>query len=376
MTDLNGEQKLVCLRRLMLDICINKEKTIQAYIITGDDAHQSEYIRDSDKRRHYISGFKGSYGTAVITQDHALLWTDGRYFTQARNELNPSDAWILMQEGLPETLSIENWLISNLGTNSKVGADPNLINNTTWDLWQTCLKNAGHSLIPIEDNLVDKIWKNKPCSLLNNIVPHDFAYTGKSAGDKVSYCFEEMKKKNVTILVLTALDEIAYLLNWRGSDIPYNPVFFAYVILNSGKTYIFIDEKRISVKAKEQLLREMVDFEIYPYDHVRSYLRKLVLSNNDNKVWISNSSSHALHSDCSSVLNNKTISPICLMKLIKTNKEIEGMKSAHVRDGIALVKYFSWLENVMTAPNNNMIVTEISGAEKLEEFRRYDTFFM
>ncbi|XP_014204258.1 xaa-Pro aminopeptidase ApepP [Copidosoma floridanum] len=371
MAELSGKQKLAHLRQFMSDVRVENGKGIQAFIITGDDAHQSEYIGEQDKRTQYISGFRGSSGTSIITPEHALLWTDGRYFAQALMELDPSDAWTLMQEGLPETPSLENWLISSLPANSRVGADPNLISNLTWDRLKNSLSVAGHTLLPIEDNLVDKVWgNNKPTRILNKILPQNIVYSGKTAGNKVSDCIREMQKHKVTTLILTALDEIAYLLNWRGSDIQYNPVFFAYVILHKSKVFIFTNEKSVTIEARQQLLNEGVDYEIELYENVKLFLRKIISSNNSQTVWISNHSSHSLHCECKSVSIYTAISPVCLMKLIKNKNEIEGMKLAHVRDGVALVKYFSWLENTITSTDNKVFVTEISGAEQLEIFRR------
>jgi Xaa-Pro aminopeptidase len=374
----SGFGKLSYLRKLMMNVPDNDERQIQAYIITSDDAHQSEYIRERDKRRQYISGFKGSLGTAIVTQNSALLWTDGRYFTQASIELDPPDTWTLMKEGLIGTPSLDDWLISNLPSNSIVGADPNLISNLSWNSLQSSLKTAGHYLLPIEKNLIDLVWGyDRPYEILNKIVPHELIYSGKISGDKVKDCFQAMEKKKITILVLSALDEVAYLLNWRGSDIPYNPVFFAYVILFSNQVHIFIDEERITLDAKQQLIQENVNFILHPYDNIMPYLMQLCSLNDNNKVWISGNSSYALHRVCSSLPIHVGVTPISLMKLIKNDTEITGMKSAHVKDAIALVKYFSWLENkIVSKKNNDSIVTELSAANQLEKFRKYVFFHL
>ncbi|XP_001599945.1 xaa-Pro aminopeptidase ApepP [Nasonia vitripennis] len=364
----SGEAKLACLRELMKNVIVEQKQGIQAYIITGDDAHQSEYIRERDKRRDYISGFTGSLGTALVTYDKALLWTDGRYFLQASKELDPPNAWVLMKEGIPDTPTLEDWLIQNLPANSIVGADSNLINNNTWCRIQKKLNSAGHKLLPIEKNLIDEIWGEKrPKDILNKVNPHPLIYSGKTAGDKVNYCFQTMDENKVNILVLTALDEIAYLLNWRGSDIPYNPVFFAYVILAFKKVHIFINEERLTSEAKKQLNEEKVEFSIHPYKSVRRVINEISSSHKQNKVWISGSSSHALHIACNPTPTHVAITPVCLMKLVKNDAEIQGMKSAHIRDAVALVKYFSWLENQV---KNNICVTEISGATQLESYRK------
>ena len=372
MTSMPGVVKLARLRELMKSVVCNERKGIEAYIVTGEDAHQSEYIRESDKRREFISGFKGSTGTAVITHDHALLWTDGRYFIQAGMELDPPDAWTLMKEGIPETLSIEDWLISNLPPNSIVSADPHIINNAVWTRIQKTLNPAGLHLWPSDTNLIDTVWgRERPKEVLNKIMAHPIVYSGRTSGDKVRSCFETMEKNKVTMLVLTALDEIAYLLNWRGSDIPYNPVFFAYVVLMSKLAHIFVNDSRLTDEARKQLKDEGVHFVLHPYEEIRPFLRKCATtSSRDDRAWIASTSSYALHLDLRAITTHVTVSPVSLMKLIKNPIEVQGMKQAHIRDGVALVKYFSWLDNTISNPNNKTVITEISGADQLEKFRK------
>ncbi|XP_058806129.1 xaa-Pro aminopeptidase ApepP-like isoform X1 [Phymastichus coffea] len=372
MVQKTGYDKLKFLRQLIKNLPSQDQMNVQAYIITGDDAHQSEYIQEQDKRREYISGFKGSAGTAVITLNHALLWTDGRYFAQAKLELDPLDAWILMKEGIPETPTIEDWLIDNIPTNALIGTDPNFISHSNWLRIENCLRDAGLILFPVEKNLVDIVWgSERPTSLKNNIVPHEIIYSGINSGYKVNACFDKMKEKKVSILVITALDEIAYLLNLRGSDIPYNPVFIAYAILFLNRVHLFIEEDKLSLNAKKQMKEEKVDFVCHPYNSVQQFLREIIHTCKI-KIWLSHTANHALHILCSRATKYVSITPISLMKVVKNRIEIEGMKLAHVWDAIALVKYFSWLEANVTEHNkcSKVTITEISGAEQLEKFRK------
>ncbi|XP_058806144.1 xaa-Pro aminopeptidase ApepP-like isoform X2 [Phymastichus coffea] len=374
MVQKTGYDKLKFLRQLIKNLPSQDQMNVQAYIITGDDAHQSEYIQEQDKRREYISGFKGSAGTAVITLNHALLWTDGRYFAQAKLELDPLDAWILMKEGIPETPTIEDWLIDNIPTNALIGTDPNFISHSNWLRIENCLRDAGLILFPVEKNLVDIVWgSERPTSLKNNIVPHEIIYSGINSGYKVNACFDKMKEKKVSILVITALDEIAYLLNLRGSDIPYNPVFIAYAILFLNRVHLFIEEDKLSLNAKKQMKEEKVDFVCHPYNSVQQFLREIIHTCKI-KIWLSHTANHALHILCSRATKYVSITPISLMKVVKNRIEIEGMKLAHVWDAIALVKYFSWLEANVTEHNkcSKVTITEISGAEQLEKFRNLD----
>lgn len=372
----NGLWKLTQLRALMKNVQASgmKEKGIQALIVNGEDAHQSEYSTERDQRRCFISGFRGSYGTVIVLHDAALLWTDGRYYTQAMSELDPPEAWTLMREGLLDTPTIPVWLAANLPPKSVVGADANLISYTEWARLHTSLTAAGHCLIPLSENLVDKVWADEqPGPPTSNLIKDQgLKYSGLSAGSKISYCREIMRENNATVLVITALDEIAYLLNWRGSDIPFNPVFFAYVILTLKDIHVFIDYFRIIQPALDQLKKEGVDAIFHPYKHpydVHVYMKQLVSSCTDqDKIWISNKSSYALHMDCGEIKKHTEITPISVMKSIKNSVEIEGMKAAHIRDSVALVKYFAWLEDKIK--NTNESITEISGATQLEKFRR------
>ncbi|XP_011644972.1 xaa-Pro aminopeptidase ApepP isoform X1 [Pogonomyrmex barbatus] len=373
----NGLWKLTQLRALMKNVYTGgREKGIQALIVNGEDAHQSEYSSERDQRRRFISGFRGSYGTVVVLPDAALLWTDGRYYQQALSEMDPSEAWTLMREGLLDTPTIAVWLASNLPPKSVVGADANLISYTEWARLHTTLTAAGHSLISLSENLVDKVWGDEqPARTANKVVPQPLQYSGQSTGDKVKLCRKAMQENDATVLVVTALDEIAYLLNWRGSDIPFNPVFFAYVILTTKDLHVFIDKSRVSQEALEQLKNEGVPPIIHEYEDIHAYMKEFVSSLSDqDKIWISNKSSYALHANCGDIKKHTDITPISIMKSIKNAVEVEGMKSSHARDSVALVKYFAWLEDKIK--NTNERITEISGATRLEQFRQEQDHFV
>jgi len=368
----NGLWKLTQIRALMKNVqtsCL-REKGIQALIVNGEDAHQSEYSTERDQRRSFISGFRGSYGTVIIMHDIALLWTDGRYYTQAMSELDPPEAWTLMREGLLDTPTITAWLAANLPPRSVVGADANLISYTEWARLHTSLTTAGHCLMALPENLVDKVWSDEqPAPTANPILSQPLRYSGQSAGDKVKLCREAMEENEATILVITALDAIAYLLNWRGSDIPFNPVFFAYVILTLKDVHVFVDKSRLSQEALEQLKNEGVDPIFHAYEDIHIFMKEMTYSCTDqDKIWISNKSSYALHADCGEIKKHTDIIPISVMKSIKNAIEIEGMRAAHARDSVALVKYFAWLEDKIK--NTKEQVTEISGATQLEKFRQ------
>lgn len=202
---------------------------IQAYIVPSADAHGSEYIAACDARRAFISGFDGSEGTAVITMKDAALWTDGRYFLQAEKQLDNN--WILMKDAIPGTPTQGEWLSKKLPSGSRVGVDPFVISYERWKPLAAQLESAGHMLVPISDNLVDQVWDNRPPPPTNPVVPLDIKYAGKTWKEKINEVRQEMANKGAVALVVTALDEIAWLFNLRGSDIDFNPVFFAYGVI-------------------------------------------------------------------------------------------------------------------------------------------------
>ncbi|XP_051169739.1 xaa-Pro aminopeptidase ApepP-like [Leptopilina boulardi] len=376
MVNQTGISKLARLRELMKITTINgvEKKGIQAFILNYGDSHQSEYLTDRDKRLSFLSGFTGSRGTIIVTNEKALLWTDGRYFLQAINEFDPPQDWTLMKEGVLGTPNQFEWLNLNLPPKSTVGVDINVISYTDWVSMYNNLNNKGHVLIPLEENLVDKIWDDRPIPVLNSIVPHKLEYSGKKAKDKIENCQKLMKENGVSFLVISALDEVAYLLNWRGSDIPYNPVFFAYIVLESENIHIFLDKTRLTKEAEEQLKNEGIIPIYHSYESILNFLKENSIATDENRVWISSGSSSALHCACGSHVY-RAYSPIGLMKSIKNETEIEGMKAAHIRDGVALVKYFAWLEDEITNKNNKTI-TEISGAEQLEKFRQEQELYV
>lgn len=178
-----------------------------------------------------MTGFDGSSGTAIITLDDAALWTDGRYYLQAEKQLNSS--WLLMKEGLPNVLSQSEWLCKTLPSGSRVGVDSFLMSMDIWRSLSKSLKASGHTLVPIDRNLIDLVWDERPPPPSASIVPLSVKFTGCSWQEKVISVRNEMAKKGAQALVITALDEVAYLFNMRGSDIEFNPVFFAYSVLTT-----------------------------------------------------------------------------------------------------------------------------------------------
>lgn len=342
----------------------NNLGSISAYIIPSDDAHQSEYLAERDERRAFISGFDGSAGTAVVTEKEALLWTDGRYYQQAGKQLDSN--WTLMKDGQPTTPGIDMWLANELQPGAKVGVDANLISTRAWNPLQTALKSAGCSLLPISPNLIDLVWENQPSAPNKPIVPLPVEFTGKSVAAKLEAVREEMREKRASLLVVSALDEIAWFLNLRGSDIDYNPVFLSYVLITLDDLFFFVDESKLSPNIYEHFRANDVQPKVHPYDEVHGMLKSLAKASS-NRVWISLGSSYALTALIPEEKLMHAITPINLMKAVKNDVEASGMRACHVRDGVALCQYFAWLEKCI---KDGVAVDEISGATRLEELRR------
>ncbi|KAB0348923.1 hypothetical protein FD754_013780, partial [Muntiacus muntjak] len=351
---------------------------IQAYIIPSGDAHQSEYIAPCDCRRAFVSGFDGSAGTAIVTEDHAAMWTDGRYFLQAAKQMDSN--WTLMKMGLKDTPTQEDWLVSVLPEGSRVGVDPLIIPTDYWKKMAKVLRSAGHHLIPVKDNLVDKIWTDRPERPCKPLITLGLDYTGISWKDKVADLRLKMAERNVVWFVVTALDEIAWLFNLRGSDVEHNPVFFSYAILGLETIMLFIDGDRIDAPiVKEHLLLDLgleaeYRIKVLPYKSILSELKILCASLSPReKVWVSDKASYAVseaipkdHRCC------MPYTPICIAKAVKNSAESEGMRRAHIKDAVALCELFNWLEKEV--PKGG--VTEISAANKAEEFRRQQADFV
>ncbi|XP_034989028.2 xaa-Pro aminopeptidase 1 [Zootoca vivipara] len=351
---------------------------IQAYIVPSGDAHQSEYSAPCDCRRQFICGFDGSAGTAIITAQDAAMWTDGRYFLQAAEQMDTN--WTLMMMGLKNTPAQEDWLVSVLPEGSKVGVDPFIIPADQWKRMSKVLNSAGHTLVPVKDNLIDVIWTDRPPRPCKPLMTLGLNYTGISWKDKITALRGKMAERKAPWFVVTALDEVAWLFNLRGSDVEYNPVFFAYAIIGANTIRLFIDGDRMSDPGvREHLLLDSAQdpefsIQVLPYDSILTVLKSIcdTLSPHE-KVWLSDKASYALTQAIPKDHRYLTpYTPICIAKAVKNAAESEGMRRAHIKDAVALCELFNWLEKEV--PKGN--ITEITAADKAEEFRSQQENFV
>ncbi|GFO35709.1 Xaa-pro aminopeptidase 1 [Plakobranchus ocellatus] len=339
---------------------------INAYIIPSADAHQSEYVAECDMRRAFISGFTGSDGTAIVTATHAALWTDGRYYMQAEQQL--SSDWTLMKAGLPDTPTNAKWLSNVLPVGGRVGCDPTLLSVERWKPLSKELKSKGHELVSVNENLVDLVWSDQPdppCSELLILTEQE---TGGTWQKKVDDIRCKMKEESTSAVVLTALDEIAWLFNLRGSDIMYNPVFFSFAVITSENVNLFIDPKKLT----DQVQKHLLGVAFHPYASVYHFIASLAEDEAVSKIWISGKSSYAVYSQ---VPKHKVLlqpSPVAAMKSIKTAEEIKGMENAQLKDAVALCEFFVWMEKMVPTGT----VTEVSAAKKAEFFRSQQEDFI
>ncbi|XP_022833296.1 xaa-Pro aminopeptidase ApepP-like isoform X2 [Spodoptera litura] len=385
---LNKEPQKMSVQRLsaLRAIMSSQPRPLAAYIIPTCDAHNSEYIAPVDARREWISGFTGSAGTAVVTPSAALLWTDGRYYTQFEQEADMS-LWTLMKQSLPETPTMEKWLVSNLTEGAAVGVDPYTFSRDEWNPLQSALTKHNMVLVAVGANLVDEARKHCgehiPCRPSNDIIALPLKFTGKCAGEKIAELRAKMEDKKASALVITALDEVAYVLNLRGSDIEYNPVFFSYLIITPTAVLLFTANE-LTAALCLQLAEEHVHLQRFPYDSIEEHLRDMAKELSEtgckHSIWLSSDSSEAIHRAASGadVLANplniiSEVSPVSLMKLTKNDVELQGFRDCHVRDGIAVVRLLKWLHDEVDGGKE---VTEIQAADKLLEFRKDEEHFM
>ena len=350
------KKRMEALRSLM------KKNKIKAYLVPSTDPHQSEYVPVMWERRKWLSGFTGSAGDLAITLKKTGLWTDSRYFLQAEQQLQGSGI-DLFKIGIPGVPTIPQWLKKELKAEDKVGFDPRLFSYNETQKLKSFLKEWRIKLTPIEKNLIDNIWQDQPPFPKNQIKPHPKKYAGRSIEEKLEMLRQQMKEEKVKAHILTTLDSIAWVFNIRGTDVEFNPVVIAYAIITPKKAMLFTDMEKIT-RAVRRHLGETV--QVYDYDDFRKQLKKLAKS--ELKVWLDpNSVSYwivdILKKDCDLFFKE---SPVTRLKALKNKTEITGAKAAHIRDGVAMVKFLHWLER--TVPQGG--VTEISASQKLEEFRQ------
>ncbi|KAA6324972.1 putative peptidase [termite gut metagenome] len=345
--------RIAALRKLL------EQENVKAFIIPHTDPHLSEYIAPHWKLRTWMSSFTGSAGILVVTNDKAGLWTDSRYFIQATEQLKGTCV-SLYKEKLPETPTIQEFLAENLTPNDTVGIDGSLFSVNETEQLQAFLSEKQIKLATHIDP-AGILWEGRPPIPQAPAFVYDLEYAGKTSEEKISIIRQKLKEKGVASIFLLALDEIAWTLNLRGSDIKCNPVVISYLLITEKKVVYFIEKAKITDEVRRYL--QSLQVELRDYQSVESYLstlncRNILLDTAKTNYRIYSS----VNTNCKIVRGD---SPVSLLKAIRNEQEIAGIHSAMQRDGIALVKFLKWLEEAVPSEKE----TESSIDKKLHDFR-------
>lgn len=332
---------------------------VDAFIVPTDDPHLSEYPPECFARREFISGFTGSAGTAVITRDDALLWTDGRYFLQAEEEL-PED-WTLMKSGQPGVPTLQKWLADTFGGASpvRVAIDPFVHSATFAETLKKDLEAKGHTLVTLDSNPVDGVWDAQPERPSGEIRLHPLEYAGKSVSEKLAEVRTLMAEKGAEALAVGMLDEVAWLFNVRGADIAFNPVALAYGLVTAEGATLFISGAKVPEAARAALEAEGVAIEAY--EGLIPALSAAV--EEGKKVWVDEA---RVNFACANVVPKASrasgVNPVTMLKAVKNAAELKGMRDAHERDAVALVRFMAWMHRTIADEGHALTEVEVDEA--------------
>lgn len=336
-----------------------KSAGVNATIIPQTDPHQSEYISAHWQVRRWLSGFTGSAGSLVVTDNEALLWTDSRYFIQATDQLAGTEIK-LMKDGLTDTPTINNYLTSHLDKGDTVGIDGMVFSTVEAASMRTAFATGGITLC---DSFapIGKIWKDRPALPTGEVFIHDEKYSGESATSKINRVLNNAAQQGATSVFISALDEIAWTLNIRSNDVPFNPVATSFLYLSHAGSVLFIDKAKINTETEKKLASDNIS--IAPYDSVISFLQNLPTT---ARVLIN---ATATVERLASSLGSKAIkgtSPVALPKSTKNDVQLNGLRNAMKRDGVALVKLFMEIERRMA---EGIKLTEIEVGQLAAHYR-------
>ena len=354
-------QRLSNLREIM------QREHLDAFIFPSTDPHNSEYVPDRWKGREWISGFNGSAGTAVVTMHAAALWTDSRYFIAAEQQLAGTE-FVLMRERVAGTPTISEWLGKVLSdiNGATVGVDGMV--NTAADVEALIADLHQQGGITVRTNFdpLAVIWTNQPPIPTTPIEVHSLEYAGESTTSKLSRIRMALRSLHADGMLVSALDDIAWTLNLRGSDVHCNPVFVSYLLIDTKTTTLFINDEKLTPDVKAYLTAQGV--QTAPYNHIKDALRNY---GEYNILLDPNVISYTLFKQVRTQEIVRASSPIPAMKAIKNEIEVEGFRRAMIRDGVALVKFLRWLQTAVVKGQE----TEISVAEKLTALRAEQPLF-
>ena len=342
-----------------------KELGIDAYLVPTADFHESEYVGEFFKCRHFLTGFNGTAGTAVITMDKAGLWTDGRYFVQAEEQLSGSEIK-LYRMGEPEFPTLDEFLEEELPVDGCLGFDGRVVNSELGYGLQNLLQEKNVTINCSKD-LVGEIWTSRPAMSCEPIWSLDVKYAGKSTVEKLSDLRDAMKKNKAQIHLMTALDEIAWLFNLRGNDIVNNPVFLSYALITQDEAYLYVQKEAIKEDTKmgKEVCAALAEAKVQVKEYAE-FLQDVAALKNEKVLLERKKASFAVCEslDASCCIIDE-MNPCATMKAVKNATEIENMRKAHLKDGIAVTKFMYWLKHTIGTCD----MTEMTAAHKIEELR-------
>jgi Xaa-Pro aminopeptidase len=347
--------QLAALRKRM------EETGIDAYLVPTADFHGSEYVDDYFKCREYVSGFTGSAGTLIVLKEEAGLWTDGRYYLQAEQQLAGSGIE-LYRDGMPGVPSAAEFIRDKLGEGAVLGFDGRVVDAAAGQVLAKIMKEKQGKL-SFEGDLVGDIWPDRPAMHKRPAYLLDLKYTGKSSQEKQKELREKMKEAGADRFILTSPDDIAWLFNMRGNDVEDNPVVMAYLMMTEKDSFLYVNPESFGTYITNGL--ECVGVTLRPYEQIYEDVKMI---SPDETVMLEKKriNYRLLRSIPAGTRLYNTTNPTTLAKAVKTPEEVQWAKDVHVMDGVAVTRFLRWLkENVGKTP-----ITEISAAEKLDEFRR------
>jgi Xaa-Pro aminopeptidase len=349
---MTSSEKILALRQKMF------ENNIDAFIIYSADPHMSEYLPTEWQERSWLSGFTGSAGFVVVTKDKAGLWTDGRYFVQAPIELKDSGI-DLFKDGMEGTPNYIDWINSEITENGTVAVNAIATSHANWELLSEKLSAKGNKLVDLP--LLKEIWTNRNSNVQKNpVFVQPIERAGKSVTQKLSDIRNKMEELGASAHIISSLDDVAWTLNLRGSDVQSNPVFLGYVILTKNEAKLFVDLEKLEVEARKQM--DDSGMKMLPYEEFYKELKNI----SNEQILVSPDGNQSIFEALKE--NNTFIKapvPGNLMKAIKNTTELEGFRTVMQRDGIAMVKFLYWL----THQAGKEAMTEYSIGEKLRGFR-------
>ena len=358
---MNINQRLEDLREVM------RREHLSAFIFPSTDPHQGEYVPDHWKGREFISGFNGSAGTAVVTMTSAALWTDSRYFLAAAEQLKNTE-FQLMKQKIEGTPTIAEWIGKECGAGVEVAVD-GMVNSTSSvrELIGDLRQQGGITLRTNLDPLA-QIWSNRPPIPGNPVEKYPLTYAGEASNVKIARIRQALRKLHADGMLMAALDDIAWTLNLRGTDVHCNPVFVSYLLISSTAATLYINKEKLTPEVMTYLKSEGVGVDAYEnvQKGLKDYFEYNILLDPDEV-------NYTLYN----VVKREIIeaeSPVKQMKTIKNETEIAGFKQAMLKDGVVMVKFLYWLDNQMSLPQNGL-PTEVSVAEKLVSLRSEQTLF-